>query len=175
MRNEGELHAVDVNETRLRNIRPRLMRAGVTIARLHHAGRDREALQAITGAADAVLVDAPCSGVGTFRRNPGAKLHVSASYVERMQRTQRAVLDEYARLVRPGGRLVYCTCTLLQKENEDVVEEFLSRHAEFDLLSAGDVLGREGVALAESRPYLLLLPHRSGTDGFFAAVMRRTI
>jgi 16S rRNA (cytosine967-C5)-methyltransferase len=173
MRNEGMIHAFDVDQARLDNMRPRLARSGVTIVHLHPAERDGDLVSVPAGTADAVLVDAPCSGVGTFRRNPGAKLRVSDAYVQQMHTTQRAVLDRFAGLVRRGGRLVYSTCTLLQKENEEIVEEFLSGHREFELLSAAEVLGRQGISLADADPFLLLLPHRTGTDGFFGAVMRR--
>lgn len=173
MRNEGELYAIDVDEARLTNIRPRLARSGVKIVRLYHAYRERQAIKALVNRADAVLVDAPCSGVGTFRRNPGAKLRVSESFVKQMHETQKGVLDEYSSLVRAGGRLVYSTCTLLRNENEEVVEEFLSRHPGFELISAGEVLARQGISYTGFSPYLLLFPHLTGTDGFFAAVMRR--
>lgn len=173
MKSSGRLFAWDVDETRLRNIAPRLRRAGVSSVALHHAEKDQEQLAALAGAADAVLVDAPCSGVGTIRRNPGAKLNVTEAYVERMRKTQRSVLETFARHVRAGGRLVYSTCTLLRKENEEVVEDFLRQHPEFELISAPAILRRNNVLVDAPSTYLLLLPHRTGTDGFFAAVMVR--
>ena len=173
MSNRGNLFAIDVKESRLNNIRQRLTRAGVSIAHLYLADRDRGILRNWMGKADAVLVDAPCSGVGTFRRNPGAKLTFTETLVDHMMKTQQAVLEEYAAFVKPGGRLVYSTCTLLKKENEEQVERFLSGHADFELLSATTVLSRLGVQVESTDPYLTLLPHQTTTDGFFAAVVAR--
>jgi 16S rRNA (cytosine967-C5)-methyltransferase len=173
MNNKGCLYASDVDEMRLRNVLPRLTRAGVTVATLLHAEKDKERLAALVGTADSVLVDAPCSGIGTFRRNPGAKLTVTEAYVERMARTQQSILETYAPLVRSGGRLVYSTCTLVRKENEEIVENFLQRHPEFALVDAPALLRNYGVEADFSSHYLLLLPHRTQTDGFFAATMVR--
>ncbi len=172
MRNEGELHSIDIDEKRLANIRPRLIRAGATIAQLHLADTKSE-LFGLKEKADAVLVDAPCSGAGTFRRNPGAKLSFSQEYVGQISKTQRCILDTYSELVKPGGRLVYTTCTLIRKENEDVVEGFLAAHPEFKLVSASEILRRCNITVECSSNYLTLLPHKTGTDGFFVAVMQK--
>jgi 16S rRNA (cytosine967-C5)-methyltransferase len=173
MNNTGNLLAIDTDENRLNNIRERLRRARVSNVRLCLAGRDREAIADWQGKADAVLVDAPCSGVGTFRRNPGAKLLFTEEFVDTIAMTQQEVLEQYSKLVKPGGRLVYSTCTLLKKENEDRVAEFLSHHADFELLSAREVLSTCGVVVDSPSPFLTLFPHKTTTDGFFAAVMRR--
>ena len=173
MGNQGKLLAIDVEEARLKNIRQRLTRAGVSVVQLCLAYRDREVIRQWTGKADVVLLDAPCTGVGTFRRNPGAKITFTGSFVERVVQTQHEVLEEYAPLVRPAGRLVYSTCTLLKKENEDQVEGFLSRHPAFELVSASEVLSQHDVRIESGSPYLTLLPHKTMTDGFFAAVMTR--
>ena len=125
------------------------------------------------GHADRVLIDAPCTGLGTVRRNPWVKSNVSEEDVDRLSQVQHSVLDRYARLVKPGGRLVYATCTLLEKENEEVVGWFLSTHAQFSLLSAPDLIRAHGVLLASASPYLTLLPSETGTDGFFAAALVR--
>lgn len=175
MNNEGELHSIDVDEKRLWNIRPRLERAGVTIAQLHLAGKEKDRIALLKNEAHAVLVDAPCSGVGTFRRNPATKLSFSNEYVEQISKTQRSVLETYSELVKPGGRLVYTTCTLLWKENEGVVEDFLAAHPEFTAVSASEILERQSIPLEFSSDYLTLLPHKTGTDGFFAAVLQRNI
>ncbi len=174
MDNRGTIYAVDVDATRLDNIRPRLARSGTTIVQLFHARQDAAPIPQCVGAADVVLVDAPCSGVGTVRRNPGAKLRVSEASIERMAQTQRRVLEAYAPLVRPGGRLVYSTCTLLRKENEERVEEFLHLHPEFTLLPAPAIIRQYITTADASSPYLSLYPHRTTTDGFFAAVMVRS-
>ncbi len=172
MKNEGELHSMDVDEKRLNTIRPRLVRAGVTIAQLHLVRKGEESLT-LKESADAVLVDAPCSGVGTFRRNPGAKLSFREEFVEHISKTQQQVLSTAASLVKPGGRLVYSTCTLLRKENEDVVEGFLAEHPDFKTVSASDILKEQNISLETSSNYLTLLPYKTNTDGFFAAVFRK--
>jgi 16S rRNA (cytosine967-C5)-methyltransferase len=120
-----------------------------------------------------VLVDAPCSGIGTFRRNPDAKLRFDAAVVERMVEVQKRILDSSALLVKPGGRLVYSTCTLLRQENEEVAETFLEAHPEFHLLSAPKILLAQKIEIESASDYLILIPHRTNTDGFFAAVFRR--
>ncbi len=173
MNNDGTLHLVDIDETRLTNIRPRLVRAGVTIAQLHNANRNIDKIKSLEGMADSVLVDAPCSGTGTFRRNPAAKLGFSDEFVVRSAKTQLAVLESYSSLVKPSGRLVYTTCTLLRQENEDIVAEFLKNHPEFKVVSAPEVLGQSRIPIDASSDFMTLLPHKTGTDGFFAAVMIR--
>jgi len=174
MGNRGEVIAMDVGELRLKNLAARAVRAGVTIARPLVVGRDDGVPESLAARADAVLVDAPCSGVGTFRRNPGAKLTFSEDFVAAVSRTQRDLLDKYACLVKPGGRLVYSTCTLLQQENEEVVGRFVATHPEFSFVSAPDVLRTQAVPAPGEGPFLTLLPHRTSTDGFFASVMVRS-
>ena len=120
-----------------------------------------------------MLIDAPCTGVGTFRRNPGAKLLFKEEFVGRMSAPQRSVLQTYAALVRPGGRLVYATCSLLKSENEDVAAWFLATHPEFSLQPTAPILEKYGIKIDIPTDFLTLLPHRTTTDGFFAAVMRR--
>ncbi len=173
MNNGGSLIAIDVEEQRLRNIHERLRRAGISNAKTWLASRDQQILKGLHGKADVVLIDAPCTGVGTFRRNPGAKLTFTETFLETVARTQREVLEEYSAMVRPGGRLVYSTCTLLRKENEDQVSSFLTRHPDFELLSAPSILRQQGVHVASETPFLKLLSHKTTTDGFFAAVMVR--
>jgi 16S rRNA (cytosine967-C5)-methyltransferase len=173
MENEGELHAIDIDEKRLARMRPRLDRAGVTIAHLYHSERQKTILTSLQAAADAVLVDAPCSGIGTLRRNPALKLSVNEEYVERISKSQQSLLGRYSAFVKPGGRLVYSTCTLLRRENENVVEDFVATHPAFTLLTATDILQRQHVDVASDSPFLTLLPHKTGTDGFFAAVLQR--
>jgi len=118
-----------------------------------------------------VLVDAPCSGPGTLRRNPDLKWRQSEDSVAELAVKQAAILDAAARLVRPGGRVVYATCSLLTAENDAIVAAFLAGHPDFTLVPASEVLARHGIKLdGES---LRLLPHRHNTDGFFAAVLDR--
>jgi 16S rRNA (cytosine967-C5)-methyltransferase len=172
MNNRGSILALDVEEGRLKNLTVRARRAGVTIARTR-VSPDGQAPGDLAGTADAVLIDAPCSGIGTYRRNPGAKLLFTAAFSASLQKTQTDLLDRYAPLVRPGGRLIYSTCTLLRGENEARVEEFLDHHREFRLASGPAALRERGVAIDDEGPMLLLLPHRTGTDGFFAALFLR--
>lgn len=172
MQNRGKILALDVDARKLDNLVLRSRRAGVTIAvagvvpgvGAPSAGRD----------ADAVIVDAPCSGVGTFRRNPWAKLLCSEEYSASLSGGQSALLERYAGAVRSGGRLVYSTCTLLRRENQDVVGKFLSSHPDFSIVPAPLVLERQGVRCPGMERYLELLPQRTGTDGYFAAVMERS-
>ena len=172
MQNRGKIVACDVDPKKLENLVVRARRAGVTIAEPALVGR--EGGGPAPEGADAVLVDAPCTGVGTFRRNPGAKLQCTEEDSRTLAAHQRELLERYAHSVRSGGRLVYSTCTLLQRENQDVVGEFLSAHPEFSLTPAGAILGWQHVAYPAAETYMELFPHRTGTDGFFAAVLARS-
>ncbi len=172
MENRGRLAAIDRSEQRLGNIRERGERAGSGIISLHRAGEP--ALASWEGRADAVLVDAPCTGSGTFRRNPGAKLRLTPADRDARVREQRVLLHSYAAMVRPGGRLVYSTCSLLRDENESVVDDFRRSHPDFLPVPTGPLLRARGVEITGCEETLLLLPHRTGTDGFFAAVLERS-
>jgi len=125
------------------------------------------------GSFDRVLVDAPCTGLGTLRRNPDLKSRQTEAGLAELNAKQRAILESAASLVKPGGRLVYGTCSLLREENEDIVASFLASHADFHLVPARDVLARQGLKIPGCDEYLHLYPHVHGTDGFFAAVMER--
>jgi 16S rRNA (cytosine967-C5)-methyltransferase len=173
MMNRGEVVALDVDEMRLKNLTERTRRAGAAIVRSTVIDRTAGLPADLAGRADAVLVDAPCSGVGTFRRNPAAKLTFTGDFVVAASRTQKNLLSTYAGLVRPGGRLVYSTCTLLRQENEDIVEGFVSEHPDFSFLSAPDLLRSRAVQVPGEGPFLTLFPHQTSTDGFFAAVLVR--
>lgn len=173
MRSQGRLYAFDVSEKRLANLKPRLARSG--LSNVHPVRIDSETdlkVKRLAGKADRVLVDAPCSGLGTLRRNPDLKWRQTPTAVDELVAKQRAILNAAARLVKPGGRLVYATCSLLDAENEGVVAEFLAGHPEFATLSAVAELARGGVDI-DCGERLRLLPHRHGTDGFFAALLER--
>ncbi len=170
MRNTGRLYAFDVSDKRLANLKPRLARSGLSNvhpARIEHE-RDSK-IKRLAGKIDRVLVDAPCSGLGTLRRNPDLKWRQSAESVAELALKQAAILDAAARLVRPGGRVVYATCSLLNAENDAIIETFLASHPDFSLTPASAVLARQGIAL--DGDCLRLLPHRHHTDGFFAAIL----
>jgi 16S rRNA (cytosine967-C5)-methyltransferase len=119
-----------------------------------------------------VLIDAPCSGLGTLRRNPDLKWRQSPKSVAELVQKQTAILASAARLVKPGGRLVYATCSLLAEENEAIVEAFLAAHTEFSLVDCDGVCAQQHIALRTGK-YLRLTPHQHGTDGFFGAVLTR--
>jgi 16S rRNA (cytosine967-C5)-methyltransferase len=178
MRNSGRLYAFDVSGHRLDALKPRMARSGLSNvypAQIAHERDDR--IKRLTGKIDRVLVDAPCSGLGTLRRNPDLKWRQSPQAVTELQEKQRAILASAARLLKPGGRLVYATCSLLDAENEVIAEEFSQAHPEFVRLSAAELLVKAQVAGAETLcdgDFLRLWPHRHATDGFFAAIWERT-
>jgi 16S rRNA (cytosine967-C5)-methyltransferase len=178
MRNTGRLYAFDTSGHRLDALKPRLARSGLSNvhpAQLAHERDDR--IKRLAGKIDRVLVDAPCSGLGTLRRNPDLKWRQSPKAVAEMQARQTAILASASRLLKPGGRLVYATCSLLAAENEDVADAFTAAHgADFTALPAQQALEAahvEQAAMLVAGPYLRLWPHRHRTDGFFAAVWQR--
>ena len=178
MRNTGRLYAFDTSGHRLEALKPRLARSGLSNvhpAQIAHERDDR--IKRLSGKIDRVLIDAPCSGLGTLRRNPDLKWRQSPKSVAELQVKQAAILAGAARLLKVGGRLVYATCSLLAAENEVIAEAFSAeRSADFELLPAQTVLETARVPRAAelvSGPYMRLWPHRHHTDGFFAAVWQR--
>ena len=129
-------------------------------------------IKRLAGKLDRVLVDAPCSGLGTLRRNPDVKWRTQPSAIAELNEKQAAILDSAARLVKAGGRLVYATCSILREENEAIAEQFLATHADFELLPMSEVLAEQKVDLAMDQ-YLKLSPELHQTDGFFAAAFQR--
>ena len=173
MRSQGRLYAFDVAEKRLAKLKPRLARSG--LSNVHPVRIESEndiKIKRLAGKLDRVLVDAPCSGLGTLRRNPDLKWRQTAESVAELTVKQAAILQAASVLVKKGGRLVYATCSLLNAENDAVVSAFLAANPEFVALSAEEVLARQDISLACGER-LRLLPHSHGTDGFFAAVMER--
>lgn len=180
MRSTGQVFACDISPARLLHLRPRLQRAGVT--NVQPMGIDSEhdpKLERLAGRADAVLVDAPCSGTGTLRRNPDLKWRMQPEAIGRLVEQQQSILAAASRLVRPGGVLVYATCSLLSDENDRQAQRFEAAHPGFlrepawPLLSAqGAEQGRTGLGTEDS-DFLRLLPHRDGVDAFFAVRWRR--
>jgi 16S rRNA (cytosine967-C5)-methyltransferase len=174
MNSTGRLYAFDISDKRLANLAPRLKRSGLSnVFPQRIASENDPKVKRLRGKIDRVLVDAPCTGLGTLRRNPDLKSRQTEAGLAELNAKQRSILAAAAALVKPGGRLVYGTCSLLTEENEDIVDEFLAAHADFKLVPAGEVLKRQGIVLAGSGDYLRLLPHIHDTDGFFAAVMER--
>jgi 16S rRNA (cytosine967-C5)-methyltransferase len=173
MRNTGRLYAFDVSEKRLAKLKPRLARSGLSNVHPVVIAHERDAkVKRLAGKIDRVLVDAPCSGLGTLRRNPDVKWRQQLESIAEMQEKQQAILDGASRLVKSGGRLVYATCSLLNEENDAVVEQFLATHDDFTLVPMSEVLAEQRIPL-EMDKYLKLLPHKHNTDGFFAAVLER--
>ncbi|MCX7890967.1 MAG: RsmB/NOP family class I SAM-dependent RNA methyltransferase [Burkholderiales bacterium] len=177
MRSTGRVYAFDVSDRRLAELKPRLARSGLSNVHPQRIASERDPrVKRLAGKIDRVLVDAPCSGLGTLRRNPDLKWRQKPADVERMAREQASILAAAAALVKPGGRLVYATCSLLREENEDVVAAFLAAHPEYALRDAGDALREARIALPRpggADPFLRLDPEIHGTDGFFAAVLER--
>jgi 16S rRNA (cytosine967-C5)-methyltransferase len=177
MRNTGRLYAMDTSAHRLDALKPRLARSqlsNVHPAAIAHERDDR--VKRLAGKIDRVLVDAPCSGLGTLRRNPDLKWRQKPEGIAEVAITQTAILDSAARLLKSGGRLVYATCSVLPQENEDIADAFSAAHPDFVQLSVLDELTRLKVANAQSLcsgQFLRLWPHRHGTDGFFAAIWVR--
>lgn len=178
MRNTGRLYAFDTSGHRLASLKPRLARSGLSNVYPAQISHERdERIKRLAGKIDRVLVDAPCSGLGTLRRNPDLKWRQSPESVAELRAKQGAILASAARLLKPGGRLVYATCSLLEVENEDVAAEFSAAHArEFRPMPARELLETAHVGQAESLvrgDFLRLWPHRHGTDAFFAAAWER--
>jgi 16S rRNA (cytosine967-C5)-methyltransferase len=176
MRNTGRLYAFDVSGHRLDALKPRLARS--KLSNVHPAAiaheRD-ERIKRLAGKIDRVLVDSPCSGLGTLRRNPDLKWRQTPKALEELTVKQLAILQSAARLLKSGGRLVYATCSLLVQENEAIAQAFTQANPEFEVLGAGAELERLKVPNAaflcsgDQAEFLRLWPHRHGTDGFFAA------
>jgi 16S rRNA (cytosine967-C5)-methyltransferase len=191
MRSTGRLYAFDVSAHRLEALKPRLARSGLSNVHPVAIAHERdERIKRLAGKMDRVLVDAPCSGLGTLRRNPDLKWRHTPQAIAELQAKQQAILDSSARLLKPGGRLVYATCSVLPDENEVVAEAFTKAHPDFRLVSVPILLTRllgdadttseaptDAVsALAAGLchgDYLRLWPHRHNTDGFFAAVWEK--
>ena len=177
MRNTGRLYALDTSAHRLDALKPRLARSGLSNvhpAAIAHERDDR--IKRLAGKIDRVLVDAPCSGLGTLRRNPDLKWRQSPEAVQEMAAKQLAILRSAARMLKPGGRLVYATCSLLREENEAVAQAFGEQESGFQVLPAAQALAPLKLADPDalcSGDFLRLWPHRHATDGFFAAVWVR--
>ncbi|MCU0841099.1 MAG: RsmB/NOP family class I SAM-dependent RNA methyltransferase [Thiobacillaceae bacterium] len=173
MRSTGRLYAFDVAEKRLANLKPRLKRSGLSNVQPQLIAHEHDAkVKRLAGKFDRVLVDAPCSGTGTLRRNPDLKWRQTPAAVDELSAKQAVILAAAARLVKPGGRLLYATCSLLAEENEAIVEDIRQAHPGFRLIPAGEVLAAQHIPL-DMADYLRLDPARHGTDGFFAALLEK--
>jgi 16S rRNA (cytosine967-C5)-methyltransferase len=172
MASSGRLYAFDVAEKRLANLKPRLARSGLSnVMPQLIASENDTRVKRLAGKLDRVLVDAPCSGLGTLRRNPDLKFRQSPESVAELTQKQAAILRAAARLLKPGGRLVYATCSLLPDENEAIVEGLLAEGG-FSLEPVNALLAQNKIDL-DTGAMLKLSPAVHGTDGFFAAVLTK--
>ena len=175
MHSRGRLYAFDVSEKRLNNLKPRLKRSGLSNVHPQHIDSEKDIkLKRLAGKIDRVLVDAPCSGLGTLRRNPDLKWRQSPESINELQKKQIVILTAAAKLLKPGGRLVYATCSLLPEENQQVIERFLADHSQFSIFNCGELLAQQKINLPDTGEFLQLSPLYHNTDGFFAAVLEHS-
>ena len=173
MHNRGRLYAFDVSAARLKKMQPRLARSGLSNVHPQTISNENDIrVKRLGGKADRVLIDAPCSGLGTLRRNPDLKWRQSSQSVAELTRKQASILRAASAMVKPGGRVVYATCSLLAEENEAIVEDFLAVNPAFSLIDCDSVLAQQNIVLRTGK-YLRLTPHQHGTDGFFGAILQR--
>lgn len=173
MANKGRIYAFDISEKRLANLKPRMTRAGLTNITPERIQSEHDSrIARLYGKADRVLVDAPCSGLGTLRRNPDLKYRQSHDNIEKLLQQQRSILQAASLLVREGGRLIYATCSILPEENERQVSYFIEKNPQFECLDVSEILSAQKIALNTGK-YLKLDTDQHGTDGFFAAVLQR--
>ncbi|VVS91893.1 16S rRNA (cytosine(967)-C(5))-methyltransferase RsmB [Desulfoluna spongiiphila] len=173
MENQGELVSMDVEAYKLQSLAREMKRLGITNITTHACDLTRESPDLIGDGFDAVLVDAPCSGLGVIRRNPDTKWKYFKRNATRHAKKQKAILSAAARCVRPGGTLVYAVCSMEPEENGTVVEAFLEKHTDFRMMKPFDTVPQGAEAFITSEGYVATLPHKNGMDGFFAARMVR--
>ncbi len=179
MDNHGQIYATDRNAARLAGIYPRLEKAATRNVQLRPPRRGSDVLADLAGRCDLVLVDAPCTGTGTWRRNPDAKWRIRPGALEQRQKEQDELIESATQFVKPGGRLIYVTCSLLREENEDRIAAFLARQDEFVPIGANELAEAAGLAelgcfASRLGPGLRFSPATAGTDGFFVAGLRRS-
>lgn len=172
MEDQGEIIAVDLSPTKLQILQENCQRLGISMVKAKALDATRP-LPFPPGSFDGCLVDAPCTGLGTLRRHPEGKWRIKEADILRLQEMQGQILRQAAPLVKQGGVIVYSTCTLTQEENEEVISAFLTEHKEFSLETALPLLPHGCEGLVDAKGYLRTLPHRHGTDGFFAARLKR--
>jgi 16S rRNA (cytosine967-C5)-methyltransferase len=178
MQNRGQLFAADSDKRRLAPIHARIERAGARNIQVRTPRGEADVLADLAGSADLVLIDAPCTGIGAWRRNPDAKWRIRPGALEVRVKEQAALLERAAGLLKPGGRVVYVTCSLLGEENADQVRSFLARHPDFVVMPPADMMRPLGERALLFRRAVLLLPEgllmtprRTDTDGFFVSVL----
>ncbi len=175
MRSAGRIYAFDVDDKRLKKLKPRLARSGLSnvySALIQH--ENDTPVKRLHGKIDKLMLDVPCSGIGTLRRNPDLKWRQNLHAIAELNQKQRSILQQSSKLLKIGGTLVYATCSLLKQENEDIVQEFLANNPKFKLLSVNEVLAKQNINIEGlNDEYLRLYPHIHSTDGFFAALIQR--
>lgn len=171
MENKGVLHACDVHSKRLQNLTKRTKRAGVHNVQVHLLSSERDKwVKRNSGKMDIVLIDAPCTGTGTWRRNPDAKWSLQNEDLQNLMKIQNNILESAARLLKPGGKLFYATCSLLENENEQQVEQFLSENRTFSAASITNIDGNNDLYQLRNHQ-LRTFPAKSAMDGFFVAAL----
>lgn len=171
MHSKGRIYAFDTSEKRLNNLKPRLKRSGLSNLHPQLISNENDLkVKRLAGKIDRVLVDAPCSGLGTLRRNPDLKWRQSPQSIQELKQKQTAILTAAAQLLKPGGRLVYATCSILPEENQEIVEKFLLMHPRFSLENSAEIFSKQKIPL-DTGKFLQLSPDQHGTDGFFAATL----
>jgi 16S rRNA (cytosine967-C5)-methyltransferase len=173
---DGQLFACDISQNRINRMESRLKRAGATDVRRHALmGPDDSWLKKVDRSADRVLVDAPCTGTGAWRRDPNAKWHFTPENLADICAQQKTIFSDAAKLVKSGGRLIYATCSLLHEENEQQLFDFLKNHTDFNLVPIDQVWSETiGGTPPPTGSFLRLSPASTGTDGFFCTVLERT-
>jgi 16S rRNA (cytosine967-C5)-methyltransferase len=173
MHSQGRIYAFDISEKRLNNLKPRLKRSGLSNLHPQRISSENDIrIKRLYGKIDRVLVDVPCSGLGTLRRNPDLKWRQTPQSIEELKYKQATILSSAANLLKPGGRLVYATCSLLPEENQEIIESFLSGNPHFIRLNCASLLAQQKIPL-DTGEYLQLSPALHQTDGFFAAALER--
>ncbi|MEK7779021.1 MAG: RsmB/NOP family class I SAM-dependent RNA methyltransferase [Pseudomonadota bacterium] len=174
MNSKGRLYAFDVSEKRLSNLIPRFKRSGLSNLHIQRINDENDSkVKRLSGKIDRVLVDAPCSGIGTLRRNPDLKWRQSSQSIEELKTKQSAILAAAAKLLKPGGRLVYATCSFLDEENQDIISNFLNSYPQFTVLNSTELLAQQKITL-DTGEFLQINPQQHQTDGFFAAALVRS-
>ena len=173
MHSKGRVYAFDISENRLKNLKPRFKRSGLSnlhAQRIRHENDNK--VRRLIGKIDRVLVDAPCSGLGTLRRNPDLKWRQSPQSIEGLKERQADILSAASNLLKPGGRLIYTTCSFLPEENQVIISDFLLKNPQFKLLNCSKILSQQRIPL-DTGELLQLFPRIHQTDGFFAAALIR--
>lgn len=178
MENSGQIYATDSDLRRLAPIHDRLARAGARNVQVRSPRGQADPVEDLAASIDCVFVDAPCTGTGTWRRNPDAKWRLRPGSLEQRRQEQQKVLDRAGPLVKPGGRLVYVTCSILPAENDEAIDWFLANHTGFAVRPAAKALAAAGLGALEeaarkTRHGLQMTPRLTGTDGFYVSVLER--